>query len=85
MNHAFDLQREPGVEPRAGRNQNRLAIRCQRTAHVHKAPVKGYSCEEQEIRRLVLALARFDKQILRAMGIRSRSDLEFTVRFCLDC
>ncbi|TAI67373.1 hypothetical protein CWO89_02890 [Bradyrhizobium sp. Leo170] len=40
---------------------------------------------EREVRRAVRALAALDDQTLREMGIRDRSQVEFTVRFCRDC
>jgi uncharacterized protein YjiS (DUF1127 family) len=40
---------------------------------------------EREIRRAVRALAKFDDQVLRKMGIADRSQIELTVRFCREC
>jgi uncharacterized protein YjiS (DUF1127 family) len=40
---------------------------------------------EREVKRAVRALAEFDDQTLREMGIRDRSHVEFTVRFCREC
>jgi uncharacterized protein YjiS (DUF1127 family) len=44
-----------------------------------------YWRNEREIRRTVRALAEFDDQTLRAMGIQDRSLVEFTVRYCREC
>jgi uncharacterized protein YjiS (DUF1127 family) len=40
---------------------------------------------EREVKRVVRALAEFDDQTLCEMGIRDRSQVEFTVRFCREC
>ncbi|MDA9399582.1 DUF1127 domain-containing protein [Bradyrhizobium sp. CCBAU 45389] len=40
---------------------------------------------EREIRRAVAALAELDDRTLRDLGIRSRSEIEWTVRYCHDC
>ncbi|MCA6106273.1 DUF1127 domain-containing protein [Bradyrhizobium sp. CNPSo 4026] len=40
---------------------------------------------EREVRRAVRALTALDDQILREMGIRDRSQVEFTGRFCREC
>jgi uncharacterized protein YjiS (DUF1127 family) len=40
---------------------------------------------EREVRRIVRALARFDDQTLRKIGILDRSQIEFAVRFCREC
>lgn len=40
---------------------------------------------EIEIRRTTRALAEFDDGTLRDLGIRDRSQIEFTVRFCREC
>ena len=40
---------------------------------------------EREVKRVVRALAGFDDETLREMGIRDRSQVEFTVRFCREC
>ncbi len=44
-----------------------------------------YWRNEREIKRAVRALAEFEDQTLRDMGIRDRSQVEFTVRFCREC
>jgi uncharacterized protein YjiS (DUF1127 family) len=44
-----------------------------------------YWKNEREIRQAVRALAEFDDRTLRDMGIRDRSHVEFTVRFCREC
>ena len=41
--------------------------------------------KERQIRRAVRALALLDDCTLRGLGILSRSDIEFTVRFCVEC
>jgi uncharacterized protein YjiS (DUF1127 family) len=40
---------------------------------------------DRETRRIVRALATFNDQTLREMGIPDRSQIEFVVRFCRDC
>jgi uncharacterized protein YjiS (DUF1127 family) len=45
----------------------------------------NYWRNEREIRRAVRALAEFDDLTLRGMGIRDRSQVEFTVRYCREC
>ncbi|RZN35723.1 hypothetical protein CWO90_02500 [Bradyrhizobium sp. Leo121] len=40
---------------------------------------------ERDVRRAVRALAALDDQTLRELGIRDRSHVEFTVRFCREC
>jgi uncharacterized protein YjiS (DUF1127 family) len=40
---------------------------------------------EREVKRAARALAEFDDQTLREMGIGDRSQVEFTVRFCREC
>ena len=47
--------------------------------------LRMYWRNEREIRRAVRALAEFDDQTLRDMGIPDRSQVEFTVRFCREC
>jgi uncharacterized protein YjiS (DUF1127 family) len=44
-----------------------------------------YWRNEREIKRAVRALTEFEDQTLRDMGIRDRSQVEFTVRFCREC
>ena len=41
--------------------------------------------DEHRIRHAIHALAEFDDQILRGMGIRDRSQIELTVRYCHEC
>ncbi|WP_201724287.1 DUF1127 domain-containing protein [Bradyrhizobium centrolobii] len=41
--------------------------------------------DELDIRRAVRALAKLDDHTLRDMGIRDRSLIELTVRFCRQC
>jgi uncharacterized protein YjiS (DUF1127 family) len=41
--------------------------------------------DERDIRRAIRALARLDDRSLRNIGIRDRSEIEFTVRFCRQC
>ena len=45
----------------------------------------SYWRNEIEIRRTTRALAEFDDCTLHDLGIRDRSQIEFTVRFCRDC
>ena len=45
----------------------------------------AYWKNEREIKRAVRALAEFEDQTLRAIGIRDHSQVEFTVRFCREC
>ncbi|MCP3397860.1 DUF1127 domain-containing protein [Bradyrhizobium sp. CCGB20] len=45
----------------------------------------SHSRREREIDRAVAALAKLDDQTLRDLGIQSRSDIEWTVRYCHDC
>jgi uncharacterized protein YjiS (DUF1127 family) len=40
---------------------------------------------EREIERAVRRLARLDDNTLRDLGIRDRSEIEFTVQFCRTC
>jgi uncharacterized protein YjiS (DUF1127 family) len=40
---------------------------------------------EREIQRAVRRLALLDDNTLRDLGIRDRSEIEFTVRFCRIC
>ncbi|MGX1320801.1 uncharacterized protein YjiS (DUF1127 family) [Bradyrhizobium sp. USDA 377] len=40
---------------------------------------------ERAIRRAVAALKELDDRTLRDLGIRSRSEIEWTVRYCHDC
>ncbi|MBR1127443.1 DUF1127 domain-containing protein [Bradyrhizobium iriomotense] len=40
---------------------------------------------EREIRRAVAALTELDDRTLRDLGIRGRSEIERTVRYCHDC
>lgn len=40
---------------------------------------------EIEVRRTTRALAGFDDRTLRKLGIRDRSQIELTVRFCREC
>ncbi|OPY98548.1 hypothetical protein A5906_30985 [Bradyrhizobium sacchari] len=40
---------------------------------------------EREIRRAVDALRELDDRTLRDLGIRCRSEIEWTVRYCRDC
>ena len=40
---------------------------------------------ERRIKRAIHALAGCDDQVLRDMGIRDRSQIELTVRFCHEC
>jgi uncharacterized protein YjiS (DUF1127 family) len=41
--------------------------------------------EERRIMRAVEALTMLDDGTLRDLGIPDRSEIEFTVRFCLEC
>ena len=41
--------------------------------------------EERRIRRAVEALTLLDDRTLSDLGIPNRSEIEFTVRFCLEC
>ncbi len=49
------------------------------------AALWNYCRDERDIRRAVRALARLDDRSLRNIGIRDRSEIEFTVRFCHKC
>jgi uncharacterized protein YjiS (DUF1127 family) len=49
------------------------------------AALWNYCREERDIRRAVRALARLDDHSLRNIGIRDRSEIELTVRFCRKC
>jgi uncharacterized protein YjiS (DUF1127 family) len=49
------------------------------------AALWDYCRDERDIRRAVRALARLDDHTLRNIGIRDRSEIEFTVRFCRKC
>jgi len=40
---------------------------------------------EREIRQAVVALQELDDRTLRDLGIRCRSEIEWTVRYCRDC
>jgi len=40
---------------------------------------------EREIRRAIAALEDLDDRTLRDLGIRGRSEIEWTVRYCHDC
>ncbi|RXT45684.1 DUF1127 domain-containing protein [Bradyrhizobium betae] len=40
---------------------------------------------EREIRRAIAALKDLDDRTLRDLGIRGRSEIEWTVRYCHDC
>ena len=49
------------------------------------AGLRTYWRREREIKRAVCALESFDDRTLRHMGIRHRSQIERTVRYCRDC
>jgi hypothetical protein len=49
------------------------------------AGLRAYWRREREIKRAVYALESFDDLTLRQMGIRHRSQIEQTVRYCRDC
>ncbi|OAF10230.1 hypothetical protein AYJ54_11140 [Bradyrhizobium centrolobii] len=42
-------------------------------------------CRERRIGQATRSLALLDDHTLRDLGIPNRSEIEFTVRFCLDC
>ena len=55
------------------------SIKVSATSHL------SYCKDEQDIRRAVRALGALDDDTLRNIGIRDRSEIEFTVRFCRAC
>jgi len=66
----LDLEREAGRTMRAG----------------HAVAASNRSVErEREIRKAVAALERLDDRTLLGLGIRHRSHIEQTVRYCHDC
>jgi hypothetical protein len=67
----LDLEREAGRTMPAG--------------YAVAAADDGSVKREQEIRKAVAALERLDDQTLHALGIRHRSHIEQTVRYCHDC
>jgi uncharacterized protein YjiS (DUF1127 family) len=46
------------------------------------AKLWGHWRDEREIRRAIRELAELDEHTLRDLGIRDRSEIEFTVRLC---
>jgi hypothetical protein len=67
----LDLEREAGWTMPAG--------------HAVAAADDGSVEREREIRKAVTALERLDDGTLHGLGIRHRSHIEPTVRFCHDC
>jgi hypothetical protein len=67
----LDLGREAGGTMRAG--------------YAVAAADDGSVKREREIRKAVAALERLDDGTLRGLGIRHRSHIEQTVRYCHDC
>jgi uncharacterized protein YjiS (DUF1127 family) len=56
--------------------------------HLYWSLIAGFRTDwrrEREIKRAVYALDSFDDRTLRDMGIRHRSQIEQTVRYCRDC
>ncbi|MBI5131866.1 MAG: hypothetical protein HZA66_20695 [Rhodopseudomonas palustris] len=48
-------------------------------------PRRCRPARERDAINAVAALARLDDETLRALGIPSRSDIAWTVRYCIDC
>lgn len=56
-----------------------------RAAGESLAALLAWLRREREIRQAVAALRELDDRTLRDLGIRCRSEIEWTVRYCRDC
>ncbi len=74
----------PARTPTAKASSSSVANPSHNARRNHAAPRNDWR-NEREIRRAVRALAKFDDQVLRKMGIADRSQIELTVRFCREC
>jgi uncharacterized protein YjiS (DUF1127 family) len=74
------LDRVRPLEAQPERHRNWL-----RAAGEKVAALPAQLRHEREIRRAVAALNELDDRSLRDLGICSRSEIEWTVRYCHDC